>query len=131
VRVLRRKRQTSIPRNEQAVGLGGYHRSDRHYSSWAAGVAGEQGHNATVFYSLLVGAGIYAVYDVWRFLFPAAWPFFPRLWFYEHLVKMLSVVFSRCSCIFRQRALLPSIAEPWKQLWPTLLFHNLMIGFIL
>jgi len=92
---------------------------------------GEQGHNATVFYSLLVGAGIYAVYDVWRFLFPAAWPFFPRLWFYEHLVKMLASCSAVVAAFSGSVLYFLPIAEPWKQLWPTLLFHNLMIGFIL
>lgn len=94
-------------------------------------VKGEVGQNATVFYALIGGASAYLVWDVARFLFPAAWPFFPRLWFYEHLVKMIAS-YSAVMAAFSGSVLhfLP-IPEPWKQLWSTILFHNLMIGFIL
>jgi uncharacterized membrane protein len=97
----------------------------------AVALAGEVGQNATVFYALIGGAGAYLLWDAWRFLFPAAWPFFPRLWFYEHLVKMLAS-YSAVVAAFSGSVLhfLP-IPEPWKQLWSTILFHNLMIGFIL
>jgi uncharacterized membrane protein len=94
-------------------------------------LGGKVGQNATVFYALLGGAGAYLLWDAWRFLFPAAWPFFPRLWFYEHLVKMLAS-YSAVVAAFSGSVLhfLP-IPEPWKQLWSTILFHNLIIGFIL
>ena len=94
-------------------------------------LAGEVGQNATVFYALIGGAGAYLLWDAWRFLSPASWPFFPRLWFYEHLVKMLAS-YSAVVAAFSGSVLhfLP-IPEPWKQLWSTILFHNLMIGFIL
>jgi hypothetical protein len=93
--------------------------------------AGEVGQNVAVFYALIAGAGAYVVYDLGRFVFPTAWPFFPRLWFYEHLVKMLAS-YSAVVAAFSGSVLsfLP-IAEPWKQLWSTILFHNLIIGFIL
>jgi uncharacterized membrane protein len=93
--------------------------------------AGEVGQNATVFYVLIAGASAYLLWDVVRFMFPAAWPFFPRLWFYEHLVKMIAS-YSAVMAAFSGSVLhfLP-IPEPWKQLWSTILFHNLMIGFIL
>jgi len=92
---------------------------------------GEGGNNATVFRALVGGAIAYAAYDLWRFSFPAAWPFFPRLWFYEHLVKMLGA-YSAVVAAFSGSVLyfLP-IPEPWKQLWPTILFHNLMIAMVL
>lgn len=94
-------------------------------------LAGGTGENATVFYALIGGAGAYLLWDLWRFLFPAAWPFFPNLWFYEHLAKMLAS-YSAVVAAFSGSVLyfLP-IPEPWKQLWSTILFHNLMIGFIL
>lgn len=92
---------------------------------------GEGGNDATVFRALIGGAIFYALYDLWRFAFPAAWPFFPRLWFYEHLVKMLGA-YSAVVAAFSGSVLhfLP-IPEPWKQLWPTILFHNLMILMVL
>jgi uncharacterized membrane protein len=92
---------------------------------------GEVGQNATVLYALIGGGAAYLLWDVMRFLFPAAWPFFPRLWFYEHLVKMIAS-YSAVVAAFSGSVLhfLP-IPEPWKQLWSTILFHNLMIGFVL
>jgi uncharacterized membrane protein len=96
-----------------------------------AASAGEVGNNATVFYALIGAAASYSIYDLIRFTFPTAWPFFPRLWFYEHLVKMLGS-YSAVVAAFSGSVLyfLP-IPEPWKQLWSTILFHNLMIVFIL
>lgn len=100
---------------------------------WLAALAarGEAGPNATVFNSLVAATVVYCLYDLWRFARPAAWPFFPRLWFYEHLVKMLGA-YSAVVAAFSGSVLyfLP-IPEPWKQLWSTILFHNLMIGFVL
>jgi uncharacterized membrane protein len=94
-------------------------------------LAGGAVRNATVFYALIAGSAAYLLWDLWRFLFPAAWPFFPNLWFYEHLVKMLAS-YSAVVAAFSGSVLyfLP-IPEPWKQLWSTILFHNLMIGFVL
>jgi uncharacterized membrane protein YuzA (DUF378 family) len=96
-----------------------------------AASAGEVGNNATVFYALIGAAAFYSAYDLLRFTFPTAWPFFPRLWFYEHLVKMLGS-YSAVVAAFSGSVLyfLP-IPEPWKQLWSAILFHNLMIAFIL
>jgi hypothetical protein len=92
---------------------------------------GEVGNNRTVFRALIGATIAYAAYDLWRFTFPAAWPFFPRLWFYEHLVKMLGA-YSAVVAAFSGSVLyfLP-IPEPWKQLWPTILFHNLMILMVM
>ena len=92
---------------------------------------GEVGNNATVFTALVGATLFYTLYDVYRFAFPAAWPFFPRLWFYEHLVKMLGA-YSAVVAAFTGSVLyfLP-IPEPWKQLWPTILFHNLMIVMVI
>jgi hypothetical protein len=98
-----------------------------------AGLAfnGEVGNNATVFMALVGATIFYSLYDLLRFAFPAAWPFFPRLWFYEHLVNMLGA-YSAVVAAFSGSVLyfLP-IPDPWKQLWPTILFHNLMIISVL
>jgi hypothetical protein len=133
IRVLRRKRPDLDPA-QRAQPL------DWAFTAVAAGLLllllavafrGEIRQNAPVFYALLGGAGAYLLWDLWRFLFPAAWPFFPNLWFYEHLVKMLAA-YSAVVAAFSGSVLtfLP-IPEPWKQLWSTILFHNLMIGFVL
>jgi hypothetical protein len=92
---------------------------------------GEGGNNATVFRALVGAAFFYSLYDLFRFAFPAAWPFFPRLWFYEHLVKMLGA-YSAVVAAFSGSVLyfLP-IPEPWKQLWPTILFHLLITAMVL
>lgn len=132
VRVLRRKRP-DLDRNERARAI-----------DWLAAIVtlilgvgllmlaarGEAGQNATVFYALIGGAMTYAVYDLIRFAFPTTWPFFPQLWFYEHLVKMLGS-YSAVVAAFSGSVLtfLP-VPSPWKQLWPTILFHQLMIAFI-
>jgi hypothetical protein len=79
---------------------------------------------------LLGGAGAYLLWDCWRFLFPAAWPFFPNLWFYEHLVKMLASLSAVVSAFSGSVLHFLPIAEPWKQLWSTILFHNLIIVMI-
>ena len=98
---------------------------------WVLAARGEAGQNAAVFRALIGGATGYAVYDLIRFAFPAAWPFFPRLWFYEHLVKMLGG-YSAVVAAFSGSVLtfLP-IPSPWKQLWPTILFHQLILGFVI
>jgi uncharacterized membrane protein len=92
---------------------------------------GEVGQNATVFYALIGGAVTYLLWDLWRFIFPAAWPFFPNLWFYEHLVKMLASVSAVVSAFSGSVLHFLPLADPWKQLWSTILFHNLMIVMIL
>ena len=71
--------------------------------------------------ALVYAALTYGGWDLWRFARPTAWPFFPRLWTYEHLVKMLSAygaVLSAFSGNF-----LTFLPAPWSQLWPTLLFQ--------
>lgn len=133
LRVLRRKRPDLEPRDRAgavdwlvtcgllAVGL----------ALGLLAIRGEAGSNAVVFRSLVSATIVYSLYDLWRFAFPAAWPFFPRLWFYEHLVKMLGA-YSAVVAAFSGSVLyfLP-IPEPWKQLWPSILFHSLILCFIL
>ncbi len=71
----------------------------------------------------------FAAWDLWRFLRPAAFPFFPGLWLYEHLVRMLSAYAALLSA-FAGNAL-PFVPEPWKQLWPIVLMEGLTVAFIL
>ena len=90
---------------------------------------GKAGPNPAVAAALVYGALTYGGWDLWRFLRPTAWPFFPDLWTYEHLVKMLSAygaVMSAFSGNF-----LTFLPSPWSQLWPTLFFQPLAMIWVL
>ena len=90
---------------------------------------GTAGPNPAVAAALVYGALTYGGWDLWRFLRPTAWPFFPDLWTYEHLVKMLSAygaVMSAFSGNF-----LTFLPTPWSQLWPTLFFQPLAVIWVL
>lgn len=68
-------------------------------------------------------------YDLLRFLRPNSWPFFPRLWFYEHLVKMVAA-YSAVVSAFSGSVALRFLPDPWKQLWATPVFGALTIAMI-
>lgn len=81
-----------------------------------------------VSWALVYAAGVYGMWDLWRFCRPLDWPFTPDLWRQEHLVKMLSAygaVLSAFSGNF-----LTFIPAPWSQLWPTLIFQPLAVIWI-
>ena len=91
-------------------------------------VQGRAGGQVAVSAALVYAAFLYGGWDLWRFFRPTAWPFSPRLWTYEHLVKMLSAygaVLSAFSGNF-----LTALPTPWSQLWPTLLLQPLAIAWI-
>lgn len=78
--------------------------------------------------ALTYAAFAFGGWDLWRFARPAGWPFSPDLWTYEHLAKMLcayGAVVSAFSGNF-----LTFLPTPWSQLWPTLLFQPLAMGWI-
>lgn len=89
------------------------------------------GQPSVVFHALLGGAAAYIFYDLIRFTAPTRWPFFPRLWFYEHLVKMLASYSAVLSAFSGSVLTFVPLPSPWKQLWATILFHTLMITFII
>ena len=91
--------------------------------------AGQAPGNATVLRALVVGALVYGGYDLLRFTFPSAWPFFPRLWFYEHLVKMLGS-YSAVVGAFSGSVAFRFLPDPWKQLWATIFFNLLTVAMI-
>lgn len=98
---------------------------------WVLGliVLGKTGDKTAVSAALVYGALTYGGWDLWRFVRPTAWPFFPDLWTYEHLVKMLSAygaVMSAFSGNF-----LTVLPTPWSQLWPTLFFQPLALIWVL
>ncbi|CAN5554873.1 DUF2306 domain-containing protein [soil metagenome] len=91
-------------------------------------IQGRTGGEVAVSAALVYATFTYGGWDLWRFIRPAAWPFSPNLWTYEHLVKMLSAygaVLSAFSGNF-----LTFLPTPWSQLWPTLLFQPMAIAWI-
>lgn len=89
---------------------------------------GQTGRNGAVAMALVYGAFTLGGWDLWRFVRPAAWPFSPDLWTYEHLLKMLGAygaVLSAFSGNF-----LTFLPTPWSQLWPTLVFQPMAVIWI-
>lgn len=89
---------------------------------------GRTGGKAAVSAALVYAALTYGAWDLWRFSRPAAWPFGPFLWRYEHVLKMLSAygaVISAFSGNF-----VTFLPKPWSQLWPTLLFQPMAVIWI-
>ncbi|MCI3180027.1 hypothetical protein C5708_07140 [Caulobacter sp. CCUG 60055] len=130
VRVLRRKRPDLDPRQRAAA------------IDWAAALA-VVGVGAWVLVLLLTGraagprattialvyaAFLYGGWDLWRFWRPAAWPFSPDLWTYEHLVKMLSAYGAVVSAFSGN--FLTVLPTPWSQLWPTLLIQPMAVIWV-
>jgi hypothetical protein len=92
-------------------------------------IAGRAAGPPVLCWALVYAAMVYGGWDLWRFSRPTDWPFTPDLWLYEHLTKMLSAygaVLSAFSGNF-----LTALPQPWSQLWPTLVFQPLAIGWIL
>ncbi len=131
VRVLRRKRPDITPADRATaldwtatvciVGI----------SAWTlyASLSGGTGGGSTVSLALAASGLTYGGYDIWRFCAPSAWPFTPKLWLYEHLVKMIgaySAVMSAFSGNF-----IRFIPAPWSQLWPSIVFQLLAIAWII
>lgn len=91
-------------------------------------MSGQLGGRAPVAAALAYGALTTGGWDIWRFLRPLDPPFSPRLWTYEHLVKMLGAygaVLSAFSGNF-----LTFLPAPWSQLWPSLLLQPVAILWV-
>lgn len=91
-------------------------------------MSGAAGGGFAVSAALAAAGLVYGVYDLWRFCAPTAWPFSPRLWMYEHLVKMIgaySAVWAAFSGNF-----MTFIPAPWSPLWPSLVFQALALGWL-
>jgi uncharacterized membrane protein len=91
--------------------------------------SGTTGGGFAVSAALAAAGLVYGGYDLWRFCAPAAWPFSPRLWMYEHLVKMIgaySAVWAAFSGNF-----MTFIPAPWSQLWPSLVFQALALAWLI
>ncbi len=84
--------------------------------------------NVPVVRALAYGTSAYAFYDVYRFLVPRAWPFRPRLWLYEHIVKMIGG-YSGAVAAF-SGSVLVMFPPPWRQLWATFAGWILAVGMV-
>ena len=130
VRVLRRKRPDLDPA-ERARPL-----------DWAVALAvatvvlllfvlagsGRIAANLSVVYSLAGGCLVYAAWDLWRFARPLDFPFSPRLWLYEHLVKMIGGYFGAVAAF--SGSVLVFLDPPWRQLWAVSLGQVLAVALV-
>jgi uncharacterized membrane protein len=91
-------------------------------------LAGRAEGRTAVSAALVYAALTYGAWDLWRFARPTGWPFFPGLWIYEHLVKMLSAYGAVLSAFSGNY--LTFLPTPWSQLWPTLLFQPMAVAWI-
>jgi hypothetical protein len=83
----------------------------------ALAIGGRITRNLPVVYALGGGTSAYALYDLYRFVRPTAFPFSPDLWLYEHLVKMLGAYFGAVAAF--SGSVLVMLDPPWRQLWAT------------
>ena len=90
---------------------------------------GHLARNVPVVLSLAYGTLTYTTWDLWRFLRPAAWPFSPRLWLYEHIMKMVGAYFAAVAAF--SGSVLLFLDPPWRQLWAVILGQLLSIAFVL
>jgi len=131
VRVLRRKRP-DILSADRATGLDwAVTVGIISVSAWTlfASLGEGTGGSRTVSIALAASGLVYGGYDIWRFCQPTAWPFTPRLWLYEHLVKMIGA-YSAVMAAFAGN-FIHFIPAPWSQLWPSILFQLLAIAWII
>lgn len=89
---------------------------------------GQVTKNVAVVRALSYGTLTYAFYDVYRFLWPRAWPFRPRLWLYEHIVKMIGG-YSGAVAAF-SGSVLVIFPPPWRQLWATVAGMILSVAMV-
>lgn len=87
------------------------------------------GGGIAVTVALAASALMFGAWDVWRFLRPTAPPFSPDLWTYEHLAKMLGAYGAVVSAFSGN--FLTFLPTPWSQLWPSILFQTLAVGWMI
>jgi hypothetical protein len=89
---------------------------------------GGGGYSAVATWAAVGGVFVFGLWDLLRFAAPTGWPFFPRLWFYEHLTKMTGVLGAAVSAASGN--ILRFLPDPWRQLWPIILFQILIVAMI-
>jgi len=131
VRVLRRKRPDLDPRQRATALDWGVTLLLLAVAVWLLTLArvGRVTHNLPVVYASGYGVTGYALFDLWRFWRPTAFPFGPNLWLYEHLVKMIGA-YSGAVAAFSGSVLL-FLDPPWRQLWATAVGQTLCVVLVL
>jgi hypothetical protein len=90
--------------------------------------AGVEMRNTPVLYSLAGTCTLYGLYDLRRFSSPGGWPFSPRLWLYEHIVKVLGGYFGAVAALSGNVLVYPP--DPWRQLWAPIFGEVLTLYFL-
>lgn len=92
-------------------------------------MTGAMTQNVPVVYALGGGTMTYALYDLYRFARPRAFPFSPDLWLYEHLVKMIGAYFAAVAAF--SGSVLVLLPPPWRQLWAVMLGQFLAVALVI
>ena len=85
---------------------------------WIAAGGGRIANRGLV-YALAGAASAHMTYDLWRFANPTRWPRGPRVWLYEHIVRMVAT-YSAALAAF-SGSVLVLFDPPWRQLWAVIL----------
>jgi hypothetical protein len=75
--------------------------------------------NRGLVFALAGAASAHMTYDLWRFANPTRWPSGPRVWLYEHIVRMVAT-YSAALAAF-SGSVLVLFDPPWRQLWAVIL----------
>ena len=65
--------------------------------------------------ALAGSASAHMTYDLWRFTNPTLWPSGPRVWLFEHLIRMTATFFAALAAF--SGSVLVLLDPPWRQLW--------------
>lgn len=84
--------------------------------------------NRGLILALAGAAAAHASYDLWRFAAPTAWPRGPRVWLFEHIVRMVASYFAAVAAFSGSVLLL--LDPPWRQLWAVILGQWLTVFFL-
>jgi hypothetical protein len=85
--------------------------------------------NRGLVFALAGAAAAHMVYDLWRFARPTRWPRGPRVWLFEHIVRMLAAYFAALAAF--SGSVLVLFDPPWRQLWAVILGQWLTVAFLI
>lgn len=75
--------------------------------------------NRGLVFALAGAATAHMTYDLWRFAKPTRWPRGPKVWIYEHIVRMTATYFAALAAF--SGSVLVLFDPPWRQLWAVIL----------